>query len=95
MTDAARVWFTADQHFGHANVIKHSQRPFSSIEEMDATLIKNWNRCVKKGDDVFHLGDFAWRHRSPCRTRGFWRLTITLAPKSEAENEKVVALAVQ
>lgn len=55
---ADRIWFTADQHFGHANIIKFCNRPFADIDEMDATLIANWNKVVKPGDTVFHLGDF-------------------------------------
>jgi len=54
-------WFTADTHFGHANLVyKIKDRPFSSIEEMDETLISNWNSVVKPGDLVYHLGDFSW-----------------------------------
>ncbi|MEL6104705.1 MAG: metallophosphoesterase [Planctomycetota bacterium] len=29
----SQVWFTADTHFGHANIIKHCQRPFLSPNE--------------------------------------------------------------
>lgn len=57
-------WFTSDQHFGHANVIKFCNRPFSSIEEMREKLIENHNKVVKKGDRVFHLGDMFWRDMS-------------------------------
>lgn len=57
----SRVFFTADTHFGHANVIRHSGRPFASIEEHDEALIENWNSVVTYKDTVYHLGDFAWR----------------------------------
>ena len=32
-----QVWFTADTHFGHGNIIKYCQRPFLSPEEFAAT----------------------------------------------------------
>lgn len=54
------VFFTSDTHFGHANIIDYCKRPFGSVEEMDAALIKNWNSVVGPDDTVFHLGDFAW-----------------------------------
>jgi calcineurin-like phosphoesterase family protein len=31
-----QVWFTADTHFGHGNIIKYCQRPFMSPEELSA-----------------------------------------------------------
>ena len=56
---AERLFFTSDTHFGHRNIIKYCERPFSCIEEMDDALIANWNRVVGKDDIIFHLGDFA------------------------------------
>lgn len=29
------VWFTADTHFGHGNIIKYCQRPFLSAQEQE------------------------------------------------------------
>lgn len=55
-----RVYFTSDTHFFHAKVIEHSNRPFDSVEQMNETLIANWNSVVGKNDVVFHLGDFAF-----------------------------------
>jgi calcineurin-like phosphoesterase family protein len=73
------TFFTSDTHFGHNNVIKHSNRPFSSTEEMDEQLISNWNSIVNRRDIVWHLGDFtlageeiAKRYRS--RLNGFIHL---------------------
>jgi len=54
------TYFLSDTHFSHFNIIKHSCRPFSSAEEMDAILIENWNKLVKPNDSVYHLGDFAF-----------------------------------
>ena len=53
------IWFTADTHFNHANVIEYSCRPFRDLHHMTEALVDNWNAVVKQGDTVYHLGDFA------------------------------------
>ena len=53
------IWFTSDTHFGHKNILKYTDRPFSSAEEMDNILIENWNNRVKGDDEIYHLGDVA------------------------------------
>ncbi len=57
MTD----FLTGCTHFGHANIIRLANRPFATVDEMDAALIDNWNRTVGDRDTVYHLGDFAFR----------------------------------
>lgn len=55
------IYYIGDIHFGHKNVIKYDNRPFGSIEEMDKTLIENWNSVVTDEDDVYIIGDFIYR----------------------------------
>jgi len=54
------TWFTADQHFGHANIIKWCKRPFNDINEMEQVIIDNYNEVVAADDHVFMLGDLSW-----------------------------------
>ncbi len=53
------TWFTADTHFGHANVLAYSNRPFADIRAHDAALVAAWNARVEPSDEVWHLGDLA------------------------------------
>jgi calcineurin-like phosphoesterase family protein len=56
MTD----FFTADQHFGHYNVLKFCHRPFASTDEMDREMITRWNSKVSQKDTVYIIGDLVW-----------------------------------
>ena len=55
------IYYIADLHLGHANVIKHDDRPFNSVEEMDNYLIDSWNSRVTDKDTVYIVGDFCYR----------------------------------
>lgn len=55
----SQIWFTSDQHFGHRNIIKYSNRPFRDVDHMTTELINRHNSAVAKEDTVWHLGDFA------------------------------------
>jgi calcineurin-like phosphoesterase family protein len=54
------VFVVSDTHFDHKNIIKYCGRPFNSVEEMNETLVKNWNKEVKPEDLVLILGDVAY-----------------------------------
>jgi calcineurin-like phosphoesterase family protein len=63
------IHFIADTHFNHANIIHYSQRPFSSVEEMNESLICKWNEAVQPQDTVYHLGDFGFGNIVPILQR--------------------------
>jgi len=54
------IWFTADTHFDHDSIRKYCHRPFESVDEMNETIISNWNTLVGKNESVYHLGDFSF-----------------------------------
>ncbi|WP_298751870.1 metallophosphoesterase family protein [uncultured Arcobacter sp.] len=53
------VFFTSDTHFDHKRMAEW--RRFDSVEEMNETIIENWNKVVRGCDTVYHLGDFFWK----------------------------------
>ena len=54
-----QVYFTSDTHFGDHRVLNICKRPFATVADMDAELIRRWNEVVRGDDEVWHLGDFA------------------------------------
>ena len=57
---SGKNFYIADWHYGHANIIAYDNRPFTSVAEMNETLIENWNKAVSPGDMVYVLGDMFW-----------------------------------
>lgn len=51
------IYFIADTHFNHTNIIKYCKRPFKDANEMNEYIIEKWNSVVKDDDIVYHLGD--------------------------------------
>lgn len=52
------IYFTSDTHFNHDREFVYGPRGFESIQDMNETLIKNWNETVGPEDDIYVLGDF-------------------------------------
>lgn len=55
------IYFTADQHFDHENIIKYCKRPFTTVRLMNRTIIRNYNEIITDDDIVYHLGDVTLR----------------------------------
>lgn len=50
-------WFSSDWHLSHKSIKEKLRPQFSSIEEMDDTIITNMFQNVSKGDQFYFLGD--------------------------------------
>ncbi len=55
--------FYSDPHFGHANIIKYCNRPFSTVQDMNEHLVARYNEMVSPTDTVLWLGDCAMNPR--------------------------------
>lgn len=62
LNNLSDFYLTSDTWFGRDNILEIAYRisSYSSIDKMNKSFIKNWNKKVKKTDTVFHLGNFAW-----------------------------------
>ena len=74
------IFFTADTHFGHENVIWMCERPYRDIDEMNEAMISAWNERVTGNDTVYIVGDLFFRCEDPesvlKRLRGKKRLIL-------------------
>lgn len=52
-----KIFFVADWHIGHRNIIKYCNRPFESVNQMNSYIQKRHNQTVGKDDVVYVLGD--------------------------------------
>lgn len=50
-------FFTGDPHYGHKQIIQHSNRPFKNVQQMEKTIIENSNAIVTDNDDLWINGD--------------------------------------
>lgn len=54
----SKKYFISDTHFSQQRTLDLSKRPFRDLQDMDFTLISNWNKMITMNDDVYFLGDF-------------------------------------
>ncbi|MBP5456178.1 MAG: metallophosphoesterase, partial [Paludibacteraceae bacterium] len=64
---AQKVFFIADTHFHHKNILKHCPEraevggyDIDDVDAHDKWVLDMWNSTVGKNDIVYVLGDFAW-----------------------------------
>ena len=65
-----KVYLISDLHLDHENIIKYCHRPFKNAEEMNKTIVENWNSIIGKNDTVYFLGDMAFGKGS--RKASYW-----------------------
>lgn len=53
-------WFTSDQHFYHKNILRFTDRPYETVEDMNEAFIEWNNANVGEKDVVWNLGDFSF-----------------------------------
>jgi calcineurin-like phosphoesterase family protein len=58
------IFLTSDQHFLHVNILRYSERAFSTVEEMGEAFVKNFNEVVSGDDITYHIGDFSLKEEA-------------------------------
>ena len=48
-----QTFFTSDTHFDDEFAIPYFNRPFQSVDEMNAAMVERWNQVVTDGDIVY------------------------------------------
>lgn len=52
-----KTYFIADTHFNDSNILRFENRPFGNVDEMNTSLVNQWNNIVTEDDTVYMLGD--------------------------------------
>ena len=63
-TDGGNTWVLSDSHFFHKKIIEYTNRPFESVEEMNAVMVSNYKAVVKPDDIVIWCGDITFSQDS-------------------------------
>ena len=59
------IYYTADTHFGHANVVEMCERPYPDVDAMNEAMVAAWNGRVHGNDTVYIIGDMFFRCADP------------------------------
>jgi calcineurin-like phosphoesterase family protein len=51
------LWVTSDWHLFHENILKHNNRPFSIVEEMNQKIFENLS-IIQTYSILLYGGDF-------------------------------------
>lgn len=55
------IFYTADLHLGHENILRLCDRPFKDVHEMNEKITANWNSVVTSRDEVYIVGDVLFK----------------------------------
>ena len=58
---SGKLYFCSDIHYNHENVIKFGNRPFSTVSEMNESILAEFQNKLQPDDILFTLGDDFWR----------------------------------
>jgi calcineurin-like phosphoesterase family protein len=58
------IYFTADWHLNHKNILKYCDRPFKNVHHMNRIILDNYDNTVKEDDHVYFLGDLTMESSS-------------------------------
>lgn len=71
------IYFISDTHFGHKGSLNwpgEAARSFKDVDEMNEYIIDKWNSVVTDEDEVYMLGDFAYKCSMTKALECFYRL---------------------
>lgn len=62
-------YYISDLHFfcesqTNEGYVNYDNRPFDTVEEMNANMLERWNRKITNADTVYILGDIAFRGKN-------------------------------
>jgi calcineurin-like phosphoesterase family protein len=55
------IWFTADWHLWHENMLHLCNRPFNKCNQLHRKLLYNHNAVINPDDTLYIVGDVYWK----------------------------------